>query len=230
MPRAIQLRIDSWSWVIWWWFDECIHLSICRYRCTVSVSISIPQSVSVAISVSVVRMQTTPQLQSPCSSCNNNNKWGICNWNEKPALALVAASTAHTQLRSCNLQFYVGATLRQEQSLWPSPPSCSCQCRATNENANKGNPLVRSVCVCSVSVRVTRQRGASNPCPATARQLNGSVSSPARNEQCMIYFRTQFACFLKPGNRNLPRPIPQPPFSCIDKASTGSARSRRKRT
>lgn len=87
------------------------------------------------------------------------------------------------------------------------------------------------LCVCvSVSVRVTRQRGASNPCPATARQLNGSVSSPARNEQCMIYFRTQFACFLKPGNRNLPRPIPQPPFSCIDKASTGSARSRRKGT
>lgn len=189
-----------------------------------------PQSVSVAISVSVVRMQTTPQLQSPCSSCNNNNKWGICNWKEKPALALVAASTAHTQLRSCNLQFYVGATLRQEQSLWPPPRPVPVSVVQQMKMLIK-ETLSSVLCVCvSVSVRVTRQRGASNPCPATARQLNGSVSSPARNEQCMIYFRTQFACFLKPGNRNLPRPIPQPPFSCIDKASTGSARSRRKRT
>lgn len=175
-------------------------------------------------------MQTTPQLQSPCSSCNNNNKWGICNWNEKPALALVAASTAHTQLRSCNLQFYVGATLRQEQSLWPPPRPVPVSVVQQMKMLIK-ETLSSVLCVCvSVSVRVTRQRGASNPCPATARQLNGSVSSPARNEQCMIYFRTQFACFLKPGNRNLPRPIPQPPFSCIDKASTGSARSRRKRT
>lgn len=98
---------------------------ICRYRCMVSVSISIRSCVPQSVAVSVVRMQTMPQLQSPCSSCNNNNNKGICNWNEKPALALVAASTAHTQLHSCNLQFYVGATLRQEPTISLTPPHIS---------------------------------------------------------------------------------------------------------
>lgn len=74
------------------------------------------------------------------------------------------------------------------------------------------------LCVCvSVSVRVTRQRGASNPCPATARQLNGSVSSPARNEQCMIYFRTQFACFFKPATEIYPLPYCSHPFHALTK-------------
>lgn len=99
---------------------------ICRYRCMVSVSISVRSCVPQSVAISVVRMQTMPQLQSPCSSCNNNNNnKGICNWNEKPALALVAASTAHMQLHSCNLQFYVGATLRQEPTISLTAPHIS---------------------------------------------------------------------------------------------------------
>lgn len=136
---------------------------ICRYRCMVSVSISIRSCVPQSVAISVVRMQTMPQLQSPCSSCNNNNNKGICNWNEKPALALVAASTAHTQLHSCNLQFYVGATLRQEPTISLTPPHSSslpfpyrCQCGATNENANKGNSLTRFVCVFLCSCHTTK--------------------------------------------------------------------------
>lgn len=72
----------------------------------------------------------------------------------------------------CGGHFATGADNLSDPHHLPFPSPC--QCGATNENANKENSLARFVCI---SVRVTRQRGALNPCPATPCQLNGSVST-----------------------------------------------------